>query len=161
MEINEVAILNWKEENSSLFGEYYEANHNGLYYEVAKVNFSPEWWRARIYNDGALEVEKKNFFSAESAKESISEYVITLKKTTPNNQQNEIKIDREKRKLTQKQYAKLFNVSLDTVKSWETGRRDINNLWRIISKFTTEQIENARIDFITKKDHEVKHEYES
>lgn len=36
---------------------------------------------------------------------------------------SEIKIARKKAKMTQQEFAEIFNVSLDTVKSWDCGRR--------------------------------------
>lgn len=36
---------------------------------------------------------------------------------------SEIKIAREKTGLTQQQFAEMFDISIDTVKSWDCGRR--------------------------------------
>ncbi len=52
-----------------------------------------------------------------------------------------IKEYRESVGLTQKQFAEMFGISLDTVKSWDCGRRKPDKLKE---KFIIEKLENMK-----------------
>ena len=56
---------------------------------------------------------------------------------------HKIKEDRKSRKMTQVQYAELFNVKENTVQSWENGRREPATYFWFLITFSTEALQIA------------------
>jgi len=55
-----------------------------------------------------------------------------------------IKEDRQARKMTQVEYANLFNVSTNTVKAWENGRREPAAYFWFLLTFSTTALKEAK-----------------